>query len=34
MLKQFKNFILVDDTYNANPESMKFAIELLDKLKA
>ncbi len=31
-VKRFKNFILVDDTYNANPESMKFAIELVGNL--
>jgi UDP-N-acetylmuramoyl-tripeptide--D-alanyl-D-alanine ligase len=26
------NITLIDDTYNANPESMKYAIELLDKI--
>ena len=32
-VKKFNNFILIDDTYNANPESMKQAIELLPKIK-
>jgi UDP-N-acetylmuramoyl-tripeptide--D-alanyl-D-alanine ligase len=32
-VKKFKNFILIDDTYNANPESMKHAFELLAKIK-
>jgi UDP-N-acetylmuramoyl-tripeptide--D-alanyl-D-alanine ligase len=32
-IKTFKKFILVDDTYNANPESMRYAIELLPMIK-
>ncbi len=28
-IKEHKNFILIDDTYNANPESMKHSIEVL-----
>jgi len=32
-VKKFANFILIDDTYNANPESMKHAVELLSKIK-
>ena len=28
-----KNFILVDDTYNSNPESLKNALALLNKMK-
>ena len=32
-VKKFKNCIIVDDTYNANPESMKYALEILRKLK-
>ena len=32
-IKNYKNNItLIDDTYNANPESMKYAIELLNKI--
>lgn len=32
-IKNYKNKItLIDDTYNANPESMKYAVELLDKI--
>ena len=33
-VKKFKDFILVDDTYNANPESMKYALDVLQKFKA
>ncbi len=29
---QYKNFVLIDDTYNANPESTKAAIELVGKI--
>ncbi len=32
-VKKLKDFILVDDTYNANPESMKYALEFLFQLK-
>ncbi|MFA7288028.1 MAG: UDP-N-acetylmuramoyl-tripeptide--D-alanyl-D-alanine ligase [Melioribacteraceae bacterium] len=31
--KQLKNILLIDDTYNSNPESTKAAIELLAKIK-
>jgi UDP-N-acetylmuramoyl-tripeptide--D-alanyl-D-alanine ligase len=31
-VKKYKSFVLVDDTYNANPESMKASIELLNKI--
>ncbi|HSP88390.1 MAG TPA: UDP-N-acetylmuramoyl-tripeptide--D-alanyl-D-alanine ligase [Ignavibacteriaceae bacterium] len=31
---KYPNFILIDDTYNANPESMKSSIELLSKIKS
>ncbi len=34
MLKRFKDFLLIDDTYNANPESMKYSISLLSKIKS
>ena len=30
---KFSDFILIDDTYNANPESMKSSIELLSRIK-
>ncbi len=33
-VKHLKNFILIDDTYNANPESMKYSISLLPKIKS
>lgn len=33
VLSDFKNFSLIDDTYNANPESMKKAIEVLAKFR-
>jgi len=32
-VKHFKNFTLIDDTYNANPDSTKAAIELVAKIK-
>jgi UDP-N-acetylmuramoyl-tripeptide--D-alanyl-D-alanine ligase len=32
-VKKLKDFVLVDDTYNANPESMKAAIEFISKFK-
>jgi UDP-N-acetylmuramoyl-tripeptide--D-alanyl-D-alanine ligase len=32
-VKTFKKFVLIDDTYNANPESMRYAIEMLPKIK-
>ncbi len=31
-VKQYKNFVLIDDTYNANPDSTKAAIELVNKI--
>lgn len=30
---KFKNFVLIDDTYNSNPESLKNALELTKKIK-
>lgn len=34
-IKNYKNHItLIDDTYNANPESMKYALNLLNKISA
>jgi len=32
-VQRFKNFILIDDTYNANPDSTKAAIELVGRIK-
>jgi len=32
-VQHYKNFILIDDTYNANPDSTKAAIELVGKIK-
>ena len=32
-LKELKNIILVDDTYNSNPESVKNGIELVNNIK-
>jgi len=32
-VQKHKNFILIDDTYNANPDSTKAAIELVGKIK-
>ena len=31
-VREYKNFLLIDDTYNANPESMKSSFELLGKV--
>lgn len=31
---KFKNTMLIDDTYNSNPDSMKSAVELISKIKA
>jgi len=33
-VQQYKNFLLIDDTYNASPESTKAAIELVEKIKS
>jgi UDP-N-acetylmuramoyl-tripeptide--D-alanyl-D-alanine ligase len=33
-VKKYNNFILIDDTYNANPDSTKAAIELVKKIKS
>jgi UDP-N-acetylmuramoyl-tripeptide--D-alanyl-D-alanine ligase len=33
-VKRLKDFMLIDDTYNANPESMKSSLELLGKINA
>jgi len=32
-IQRYKNFILIDDTYNANPDSAKAAIELVGNIK-
>jgi len=32
-VQNYKNFILIDDTYNANPDSTKAAIELVGSIK-
>ncbi len=32
-VKVLRNFILIDDTYNANPDSTRLALELLHKIK-
>lgn len=32
-VKSFKNFVLIDDTYNSNPDSAKYAIELVRRIK-
>jgi UDP-N-acetylmuramoyl-tripeptide--D-alanyl-D-alanine ligase len=33
-VRKLKNFMLIDDTYNANPESMKSSLELLGRISA
>lgn len=33
-VRDLKKFVLIDDTYNANPESMRYAIELMPKIKS
>ena len=33
-VQSYKNFILIDDTYNANPDSTKAAIELVGRIKS
>ena len=33
-VRNYKNFILIDDTYNANPDSTKVAIELVARIKS
>jgi UDP-N-acetylmuramoyl-tripeptide--D-alanyl-D-alanine ligase len=32
-VRQYEKFILIDDTYNANPDSVKAAIELVGRIK-
>jgi UDP-N-acetylmuramoyl-tripeptide--D-alanyl-D-alanine ligase len=32
--KKLNNFLLIDDTYNANPESMRSSLELLGRISA
>jgi UDP-N-acetylmuramoyl-tripeptide--D-alanyl-D-alanine ligase len=32
-VQRYKNFILIDDTYNANPDSAKAAIELVGRIR-
>jgi UDP-N-acetylmuramoyl-tripeptide--D-alanyl-D-alanine ligase len=32
-VKKFEDFVIVDDTYNANPESIKYALEFLSWFK-
>ncbi|NWF89431.1 MAG: UDP-N-acetylmuramoyl-tripeptide--D-alanyl-D-alanine ligase [Ignavibacteriaceae bacterium] len=31
-IRKLKNFVIINDTYNANPESMKLSLELLAKI--
>jgi UDP-N-acetylmuramoyl-tripeptide--D-alanyl-D-alanine ligase len=31
-VRRINNIILIDDTYNANPESMRYAVQLLNKI--
>jgi UDP-N-acetylmuramoyl-tripeptide--D-alanyl-D-alanine ligase len=33
-IKNHKNFTLINDTYNANPDSMKSSLEILDKIES
>ena len=32
-IKNHKNFTLINDTYNANPDSMKSSLEILDRIE-
>jgi UDP-N-acetylmuramoyl-tripeptide--D-alanyl-D-alanine ligase len=33
-VRHHRNFVLIDDTYNSNPDSAKYAIELVRKIKS
>ena len=33
MFKDLRNFILINDTYNANPESMEMSLQLLSQIR-